>query len=411
MFHDLRAQPNDLARYVYLITLLPQTTGADRVVALQMIASIEDELGLYNEAIGDFPLKSHIRPDGSLPLPADWKATSAINVVEKLAASRQLVLINEAHHDAHTRQLTLELLPRMRALGFDYFAVEALGNDDPKLATRGYPIQKSGSMYLHEPTYGDIVRQAIKLGFKIVAYDEGGSSNQSRETVQAQNLYNLVFAKDPSARLFVHSGYAHIDKAQGRLGSLQPMAMKLQQLSGIEPLSIDQTQFREQVPSEKDAYTVLTEGFPVDGPTVLVNKKTGNPWSAYPDRYDVNVLLPPMGEGTIQSRALHDTSIAPNTLARQSMLEHQVEAQRPTWLTLNGERLPYRISAKMCKVIVPCVVDVHPVDEPNDAIPVDRYTFLHADGLSKLYLCPGNYRLRAWDVRGKTLYEQTIWVK
>src|SRR3546814_5987426 len=125
-----------------------------------MFASIENELGLYNEAIRDFPLKSHTSPDTTLPTLAEWKSADAAEVITKLAAGRQLVLINEAHHDAHTRQLTLALLPRLRALGFNYFAAVALSGNDAQLMQRGYPVKDSGTEYLHEPSYGDIVRMA-----------------------------------------------------------------------------------------------------------------------------------------------------------------------------------------------------------------------------------------------------------
>lgn len=408
MFRVLQKQPNDLARYIYLLNLVPQLSNSDTVMAMQMLASTEDELGLYNEALRDFPLKSKADTETTLPTPAEWQSASAEDVIEKLAADRRIVMVNEAHHDAHTRQLTLELLPRMRALGFDYFAAEALADTDPDLTARGYPVRTSGSIYMHEPTYGEIVREAIKLGFKIVPYDVSTSSVQQRESGQAERLYSQVFAKDPSARLFVHAGYAHIDKERGRLGDVRPMAMELKKLTGIEPLSIDQTQFREQIPSSAGAYETLIENFPVKGPTVLINRTTGSPWSAHPRLYDVNVLLPPTDPSAVSSGHIQRDSIELSQVSRQPMLEHQVNAQRPQWLSLDGTRRPYPISTKLCKVITTCVVDAHYINELNDGIAADRYTFMQGDTISQLYLRPGAYRLRAWDPRGKTLYEQNI---
>ena len=226
MFTGLSQQPNDLARYVYLVKTMPDLPVSDRGLAMQMFASTEDELGLYNEALRDFPLKSHVAADTTLPTAAEWKAADAADVITKLAANRRLVLINEAHHDAHTRQLTLALLPRLRALGFNYFAAEALLDKDDQLKQRGYPVKNSGTEYLREPSYGDIVRLALKLGFKVVSYDVDNGAIQERELGQAENLNRKVFAKDSTARLFVHAGYAHIDKAKGRLGATVPMAMQ-----------------------------------------------------------------------------------------------------------------------------------------------------------------------------------------
>jgi hypothetical protein len=343
-----------------------------------------------------------------LPLPGEWKSADAADVIVKLAADRRIVLLNEAHHDAHTRQLTVALLPRLRKLGFNYFAAEALVDKDTELMQRGYPTKESGTEYLYEPSYGDIVREAIKLGFKIVPYDVDNGTTQERETGQASNLYKKVFAKDPDARIFIHAGYAHIDKAKGRLGNTQPMAMRLQQLTGIEPLSIDQTEFREQIPSEPDAYQQLAKDFAPNEPIVLVNRTTGKPWSAHPDLYDVNVILPPTGQGAVESGYTQPSAIIHDMVRAQPMLAHFVNTQRPEWLTLHGERFPFTISTSLCKVTVPCVVDAHYVDESNDAVAADRYTFMQGDTVSKLYLRPGRYRLRAWDVRGRTLSEQVI---
>jgi hypothetical protein len=408
MFNALTRQPNDLARYVFLVKTMPTLPVTDRSLGMQMFASTEDELGLYNEAIRDFPLKSHESKNIALPVSTEWKAADASDAIARLATDRRIVLINEAHHDAHTRQLTLALLPRLRALGFNYFAAEALVSKDVALAKRGYPVTSSGTEYLREPSYGDIIRVALKLGFTVVSFDVDDAALQEREAGQADNLYKKVFSKDPNARLFVHSGYAHIDKAKGRLGNTLPMAMQLQKLTNIEPLSIDQTQFREQIPSVMDAYQKLADTFKPDGPTVLINRTTGKAWSAQPDLYDLNVILPSSGSGAVESGYSQPANIVNDMVRTQSMLSHFVNTQRPEWLTLHEERVPLQISTALCKVTVPCVVDAHYAEESDDAIAADRYAFLQGDMVSKLYLRPGRYRLRAWDIRGRTLSEQDI---
>lgn len=408
MFLQLNRQPNDLARYVYLIHVTPKLPAADQQLGMQMFSTVESGLGLYNEALRDFPLKSHTDPGIDAPKPAEWERADAAPAIAKLVGDRPLVLINEAHHDAHTRQLTLALLPRLRALGFNYFAAEALVDRDNELQRRGYPIKSSGSDYLHEPSYGEIVRTALKLGFTVVAYDVDSGTMAQRESGQANNLYKRVFAKDPRAKLFVHAGYAHIDKARGRLGNVLPMAARLQELSGIEPFSVNQTQFREQIPSEADAYQALINDFRPEVPSVLLNRSSGIPWTAHPDRYDVNVILPPSGQGALASGHMPQSTIVHNMNTDQPMLARHVNSQRPEWLTLNNTRTPYKVSTLLCKVTIPCVVDAHYADESNDATAADRYAFMHGDTVTKLYLLPGRYRLRAWDVRGKTLSERII---
>src|SRR5690242_7139025 len=201
---------NELGRYGYLLQAVPQLGPPDRLRAQQYFAFSEGELGLYGEAVRDFPLKSRLPADTILPAPPAWQAADAVDAIVEAAAHRRVVMINEAHHDAHTRLLTLELLPRLRALGFTHLAVEALTEDGDALRERGYPTVRSGTEYLREPVYGELVREALRLGYVLVPYDL--ANGDDREAQQARKLYREVLAGNPKARLLVHAGYAHIDQ-------------------------------------------------------------------------------------------------------------------------------------------------------------------------------------------------------
>ena len=407
LFQTIKAKQNDLARYQYLATAIPKLSGYERSAATQLLAWTEDELGLYSEAVHDFPLVPRIPARLSLPLSAEWEARDAVDAIATLATHERLVMLNEAHHDAHTRQLTLALLPRLRELGFGYLAVEALGDKDPGLARRGYPTMDSGSQYLREPLYGEIIRTALRLGFVVVPYDSDATDPSKREAEQATNIYRKVFTTDPQARLFVHAGYAHIDKAKGRLGDLEPMAMRLKALSGLEPLSIDQTQFRDiGSKNELDAYHQLITRFQPKLPAVVSNRETGRIWSASPRQYDVSVILP-------EEYGRTETGLVPAWLTfglEGIRVQRTGQAfPRPSWLTLGGRRQAVAVSATLCKVTRPCVVEARYSDEPNDAVAADRYAFVYTETQkSQLYLAPGHYRLSAWGADGSILSEQAI---
>jgi len=416
MFRTLRRQPNQLARYQYLNKVMPHLAPPDQIMAGQFLAFSLDELGLYNQAVLAFPLTS-VPPEGMvIPDRDEWKSADAVDVITKLAADRRIVLINEAHHNAHTRTLTLALLPHLRKLGFTYFAAEALGEDDTALMQRGYPIKASGTEYLEEPLYGDIVREAIRLGFILVPYDSAEIDPQTRDAAQAATLFQKVFAKDPKARLFVHAGYAHIDKASGRLDSTTPMAAQLKKLTGFDPLSIDQTQFLESRIDASDDYSLLIQRFPAQSAEVLVNRVTGRPWSALPQLYDVNVILPiglnakTFGDetwGQFGARATLKNANDPSRIAAGSLTTLN-EMPRPKWLTIDGQRRAFPISTELCRRSFPCAIDAHYLDERDDATAADRYAFTTPYASSKLYLRPGRYRLRAWNIAGRTLSEQVI---
>ncbi|MEO9216050.1 MAG: hypothetical protein ABI227_10410 [Rhodanobacter sp.] len=398
ILHAFRIQANDLARRKYLVELIPQLSATEQGFARQLLAMVDDELGLYNEAITDFPF------DARTPLrhPLPWvdqsaqnsayaivsyvhdagnvNAAGAVDAIAADAAKHRIVLINEAHNDAQTRALILAMLPRLRALGYDYFAAEALTESGSALMKRGYPIADSGSEYVHESIYADILREAVRLGYTIVAYDPIDST-EDRDAAQAENLNREIFAKHPDARLFALVGYAHVDKAKGNLGALRPMAMQLHELTGLDPLTVDQTQFRDVEPSAHVApYDQVIDLFHPRDPIVL-QLRGSRIWSSDPLRYDISVILPEMPG-----------------------------KERPGWLSLDGLRRAWLVSAALCHGTIPCVVEARYGNESDDAIPADRYTFLNPHGSSALYLRPGTYRLHAWGIDGKSLAEATIHV-
>jgi hypothetical protein len=406
LLQTMQRQQGDWERFLYLQKAVPNLSASDQILGQQLLASSESELGLYDQAILGFPLKSTDIPGLVLPTTAEWEAADAADTIAKLSSDRRLVLINEAHHNANTRVLTLALLPRLRALGFNYFAAEALSADDPGLKQRGYPVEQSGSEYLHEPLYGDIVREAIRLGFIIVPYDSDASGG-AREAEQANNLYQRVFAKDPKARLFVHVGYAHIDKAKGRLGAIKPLAMQLQKLTGFDPLSIDQTQFLEVMAAKTDAYHQLTASFHSKIPMILVDRHDGHPWSAEPNLYNISVILPlSVSLKSFGARAA-DTYTGDISHLSLDMINVR-DIHRPGWLTLSDARSPMPISADLCKRSFPCLVEARYAAESDEAIPADRDVFFAAFTTSRLYLRSGRYRLRVIDRDGHTLSEQTV---
>ncbi|MGN2243771.1 hypothetical protein ACFWZU_09715 [Frateuria sp. GZRR33] len=436
---------NELGRYGYLLRTLPELDATTRGMAQQYYAFSENELGLYGEAVRDFPLKARLPENIPLPSPAQWQAVDAVDAIAGLAAQRRIVMVNEAHHDAHTRLLTLALLPRLRALGFTHLAIEALVEDGNALRQRGYPTDHSGTEYMREPVYGEIVREALRLGYVLVPYESTTPGGQEREAQQARALYQKVLAGNPRAKLLVHAGYAHIDKARGRLGDVLPMAARIEALSGLDVLSIDQTELREEEPfNELEAYRVVNNavrtgdslrGVPQNGLTphldtrnalrepyhqlveafhpqraiVLRHLGDGRWWSARPQVYDMNVILPPANQRVssyVRNRVIPLTIDGKAAIA----LPPAADGHRPDWLSLHGKRVAAAVSSRLCQGAFPCLVEAHYADEPDDAVAADRYVFLEGGSDNTLWLRPGRYRLRSMNTAGKVLTERALQV-
>jgi hypothetical protein len=385
-------------------TMLAAMFEGDRNPAFPVIFG--QYLAWYQTYIGDYPnaaasfsvQQTALADDHPAPLAAGMQAQPAVAAIARLARGRQAVFFNEAHHVALTRTLTIELLARLRDEGFDTFAAETLYASDRQLQARGYPVEGSG-FYTSEPLCAEMVRTALRLGYRVVAYEsEGGGSGDARERAQARNLYERVFKANPKARLVVDAGYGHIQESGDYLGG-QSMAEHLHALSGIDPLAIEQTMLVPHPEASHDHpyYADLVARLEPAQPMVFLDAE-GKPW-ALRDGYDASVLFPP------------------ETLRRG----------RPTWLALDGLRKPVPVDGDdICRSDYPCLIEARYASETDAAIPADRLVFdppprqgptgrllrpTSGASASDLYLRPGDYRLVATDARGRVLGRRSISVR
>lgn len=379
-FSRLNAQPDNYARLRYANVRRSNADPQLRQVVDQILVTEWSMFGRIGEADAAFTVSEKRQPTAE-PLPAAdaWTAVPAADYIAGAVADKRILVVNEAHHRPQTRLLTLALLPKLRALGFDHFAVEALDPADTGLDARGYPTEKSG-FYIQEPLYGEIVREALRLGFAVHAYeppDAGLLTPQDRETRQAQAL-QAILQQDPHARLFVHAGYAHADHAPGRLpGNARPMAAELARLTGVEPYTVDQTMLGSGDMSDAASpYRHMVESFPVRVSSVLVPRAGGAAWSYHPEYHDLTVLLPRPDPSEL----------------------------RPGWLSRDGLRRSLRIKAAACNGSFPCLFEAFHASEGDDAIPADQFVLLRTnDARWPLYLAPGRYRLRVRGENGTTM--------
>lgn len=149
----------------------------------------------------------------------------------------KILILNEAHHLNVNRDIARLLLPLLKEKGYNYFAVEGILNpqtiDSVKMPTffSGY--------YFQSRNYINLVDEAIKLGFKIIAYDDTTDVNwKTREFNQAQNLYTKTFAVDSNAKVFVYCGYDH---ARKDTTTNKYFAHYLQMLAEKSAISVRQT--------------------------------------------------------------------------------------------------------------------------------------------------------------------------
>lgn len=360
-------------------------------------------VGRHKKALACFDeLRGMPHTSGPSTMLADYEASDAVDTLVALAGRYQVIMVNEAHHVPLHRAFTIQLLEGLYRKGFRYFAAEALTAKDDALQRRGYPTLKTG-YYLHEPLCADLVRIALQLGYQVVPYEFEPDPPQAdhdatahddfiqrlniREEGQAKNLKERILGKDPRAKILVHAGYGHISKKpvtwewNGKEGEVRLMAFAFQKLTGIEPLSIDQTRRIEcSDPHEDDGDCrfVLHTGLLMDKPVVLRHKTTKAFFRA-DEQNDLAVLHP----------------------------RTRYENGRPTWLALGGRRKPHTLKT-----------DVHPPQDASylaqafdareqgpEAVPVDQMEYGGEEPVPTLWLPSGKFRIRIVDESGNTLHE------
>ncbi|XLZ68771.1 hypothetical protein ABT364_19785 [Massilia sp. SR12] len=296
------------------------------------------------------------------------KFEEAIPSIARLVQGRRVVMLNEAHHVSHHRIFGLELASELRKVGFNYLAVEAL-TESTKIQSNGYAttFDPISGHYIRDPEFGHFLREAMALGYSLVAYEaKGFKSEAEREKMQATNLARLLQAH-PEARVLIYAGYGHIRKNKAEEHAY--MGKILRDETGIDPFAID------QVGGTSSPYEQLTDsvrkqlGSSLGTKSVVVKNRDGKYLSSasYQDQVDLTVFHP----------------------------DEKLIFGRPDWL-VKGRQMhivePNKIGLKR-----PVVIRAIRTGEKN-GIPIDQIMLDEPTDNASLYLPPGEY-----DIQRETL--------
>jgi hypothetical protein len=238
--------------------------------------------------------------------------------------------------------------------------------------------------FTSEPVAGEMIRMALEMGFKLVAYEDANAVHHTprqRDSIQAAHIYQILQA-DSSAKIFVYAGYGHI--AEKSVSSdFVPMGMAFKKISGIDPLTIDQTDMTEgsNFSYGKAFYEAYLQKYPVSSPSIALS-----------DDEPVNIT----------GSELYDlTVIHPKTVYRDS---------RPTWLSLQNRRQPVYVKpSNKNTFLVQAYYQYESFNsKPGQVVPADQTYLQSGKGNYLLFLRRGKYILLFRDWKYKTLYTQHI---
>jgi hypothetical protein len=328
----------------------------------------------------------------------EFEPRDAIESIVAMAKSRQIVILNEAHHVSRHRAFALKLAEALREVGFSYLACETFNDFTEETRSRGYPNVDTGS-YSREPLFADFVRRSLAIGYTPIAYEHRPPSNSAvmdvgeaigiREQAQAENLMRRIFTINPNAKVLIYVGYSHLRKKPNRTSlatksELRWMALRLKTLSGLEPLTVDQTSLTD--PPSGSAPAKFLEAAVALNPVqtrrsfVLGSKKT-------PDRFRVAGQY----AGDVDMQVLHPITRMVNG--------------RPDWLVMDGYRqarpIPEEVWPVKGRRLVQAFVPAELQGANQKAIPLDQLVVTPDDrGRTTLMVPKGEVVVRFVDAAG-----------
>lgn len=181
----------------------------------------------------------------------------------------------------------------------------------------------------------------------------------------------------------VHAGYAHINE-QGSIAGFRAMAGQLKEITGIDPLTIDQTQMTEHSAPEFEhaVYRHVMEKRPISRPSLFLDAD-GDPWTLRP--------------GTVDATLFHPRSV--------------YEQGRPTWLRLGRARTPHKLPADVCGSEACVLVQARAAGEALDTVPIDRIEVVAGQPIPALMLPAGKFVLEVKSTANATLTAAEIEVR
>ncbi|MBP1616167.1 MAG: hypothetical protein H6Q13_3615, partial [Bacteroidetes bacterium] len=291
-----------------------------------------------------------------------FKPMTAKDYIIKRSKNEQIIIINEAHHIPMHRVFTTTLLQGLYNNGYRYFGLEALF--DSLINERKFLNSESG-YYTNEPQLGNLVYEAIKIGFTIFNYEASeGKNGKEREIEQAQNIAKII-AKHPDSKFLIHCDYEHIIEGTPVNKSWEKaMAGRLKEFTKIDPFTIDQTFYSEKGDAKYNSpYIQLVN---LDYPVIMVNNngKTFN--------------------GGIENDQTDCRIIHPIT---------KYINERPDWLTLNGRRRIYKIPNTEITEYPALILAYRKSEFEQKGIPADIVELTDENKTGRLLLDKGDYEL------------------
>ncbi len=316
------------------------------------------------------------------------RGRDAISEIVARARKTRIVIVDEGHLDPRDRSFGLQVARALRPLGYKVLAVETLTHDPDdavsrakmdKLSADGY-LRHSSGYYTDDPVFSDFLRQSMALGYRLVSYESSKffkvedpeEQGAVREQEQAELIIKRGLEKDPHAKVLIYCGIHHAAKGELALEAGKHrawMAMRLQKMTGIDPLVVDQATL-EATPAYKPDVDLYALAAPKTKGRSVVLMNGNKPVSVG------------MMAGVVDLQVVHPR------VPRQY--------GRPGWMSIMG-RKPRAVPKSLLPKTGVRLIQAYIAHEADDTVPVDQVLVTAGQPAPKLLLPKGRIRYAVQD--------------
>ncbi len=325
-----------------------------------------------------------------------YTRNSAKQFILKKAATKNIVCINDGRLKPQTRVFTKSLLKEMYDLGFHHLAVGDLVPSAQKINARGYPATTDGK-YIKEPAFGEMIREAIKIGYTIFPYapttseikkakkilkrdkslakDKNALSISANHWCRAMNIIRQI-NRNNGIKVLVYTSKNGIREQP--FNHKKYLAYWLRKLGkGADPLTIDQVEMLEdcghQSPFVNAANVNQATVFSKSDISFTDSKDKNKP-------FDIQVFLP----------------------------KTKYKDKRPQWVNIDDQKRKKTINLDKYGFSYPCLLLVYNKNEDfEEAVPVDAIE-ITAQQHAPIMIYEGKYRLIMKDRQKRKTLEFTM---
>lgn len=357
--YHLAAQPAS----VYITSKAIQTLAKKDTNSwvYDLMATNYSFIGQYRQALTVYDLADTVKGSAMKTDLSTCNSVEAKQYITQRSKKVKIIIINEAHHQPLHRVFTQSLLDSLWRNGYRYFGLEGLA--DGLAVTKRGTIKLTDGFYTAEPQFANMLRHALKLGFRLFSYEAQGKNGPAREDEQASRIWGVMQAH-PEDKFLVHCGFSHVTEANHPDWG-KAMAGRLKQLSGYDPFTIDQVEMseRSQPYYEAAAFQQLQakKALVLVATTDSVCRVSNDTRSI-----DVKVVHP-------RSNYVHN---------------------RPTWLVKDASYRYVDPQKHFKQSGFPCLIFAYKFGENDSYVPVDIIELANPSDVKQLILPVGSYRLK-----------------